>query len=216
MLIVVFGIIFFTIGYVFLTLVFLFPILRVIYFDWLASIFFVVPYVFVVYRLYVTDSFRQADRIPIWKHLINYLRRDNEIIPLVGERAYPGESFIDVPELGLMEFLGKDCVYRQGDKKVVWGLENINFTPDPRYFNLTHLLYTIGFKDSEDVKNVLKGNDLFLMGKVFLAMNNYDGVHGVKKLVKEMEDYNKETITFSPKDSKSIGERVDDLFVKKR
>jgi hypothetical protein len=128
------------------------------------------------------------------------MRRDNEIIPLVGERAYPGESFLDVKELGLVEYLGKDCYYNWGDKKIVWGLENINFTPDPRYFNFTHMLYSIGFTDSEDVKKVLKGEDLELMGKVYLKMQEYDGEHGGAKLVEDMKEYDGKVVKFEPVD----------------
>jgi len=167
-----------------------------VYLDWIAIIIMIIPWGFTLYRIKVTRCWYLVDKIPIWKHLINYLRRDNEVIPVVGERAYPGESFIDVEKLGLIEFLGKDCVYQWGDKKIVWGLENINFTPDPRYFNFTHLLYELGFTDTNDVINVLRGDDLELMGKVYINMMNYDDNHGANRLIDEMEEYDKEVITF--------------------
>ena len=107
-----------------------------------------------------------------------------------------GESFLDVPKLGLVEFLGKDCWYTWGDKKILWGLENVQFTPDPRYSNLCHLLNEIGFKDSDDVKNVLNGTDLDLMGKTYLLMNMYDNMHGVNKLIQDMKTYDKTKVVF--------------------
>jgi len=162
--------------------------------------------------------------MPKWKHLINYRRRDNEIVPIYGDRAYPGESFLDVPQLGLIEFLGKDCFYTWGDKKVLDGLENINFTPDPRYYNLTHLFYELGFTDSVDVSNVLNGRDLELMGRIYLNMEKYDNKHGVKKLVKDLQEYDGKVVDFVPlKQNKGkvldhgiIGELVDKMKRKEK
>ena len=166
-----------------------------------------------MYRIKVTRCWYQVDRIPVWKHLIKYIRRDNEVIELLGERAYPGESFIDVEMLGLFEFLGKDTVMHQGDKNFVLGLENINFTPDPRYFNFTHLLWELGFSDSIDVRNVLLGDDLELMGKIYLNMQNYDNGHGVQRLVTELQEYDGDTIQFKPiqKDHNKIVDLIDKI-----
>lgn len=179
-------------------LVSVFPDLRIIYLDWIALIIMFLPTVILFLRIYNTRCWRQVDRLPIWKHLIKYIRRDNELIEVIGQRAYPGESFIDVPQLGLVEFLGKDCYFGCGDKKIVYGLENINYTPDPRYFNFTHLLYELGFNDSDDIKNVLSGKDLELMGKVYLNMQRYDGGHGAKRLISDMQGYDGKKVVFTP------------------
>jgi len=179
-----------------------FPILRLIFLDYIATIMFIIPTALLFYRMWVSDTWVQTDRIPTWKQLINYLRRDNKVVPLIGKRAYMGESFLDVPELGLVEFLGKDTVYTWGDKKVCWGLENVNFTADPRYFNFTALLYNIGFKDSDDVREVLLGENLYLMGKVYQNMLEYDNNHGTKKLVKDMQEYTGEVVEFKPEPEK--------------
>jgi hypothetical protein len=201
MMLIGIGVVFISAGFFLYLMTWMFPILRIAYFDWIALLLMSLPYCITIYRLHVTKAFKQADNIPKWKHLINYMRRDNEIVPVIGQRAYPGESFIDVENLGLIEFLGKDCVYTWGDKKVIWGLENINFTPDPRYFNLTHLLWEIGFHNSEDIKNVLSGRDLYLMGRVNLNMDNYNGNHGVEKLVKDFKNYSGKKVDFKPNKS---------------
>jgi len=131
----------------------MYPILQIAYLDWIALILFVAPWIVTLYRISITHTWKLVDKIPLWQHLIIYARRDNEIVPLIGKRTYPGESFMEGGKgLGLLEYLGKDCWYNWGDKKIVWGLENINYTPDPRYFNFTHLLYNIGFTDSDDIK----------------------------------------------------------------
>jgi len=183
--------------------------------DWIAFFLMMIPWVIVLWRLIVTKSWYQADRIPAWKTLINYLRRDAEVIPIVGERAYSGESFLDVPYLGIMEFLGKDCVYTWGDKKVIWGLENINFSPDPRYWNLTHLLRKLGFHNSDDVKRVLKGDDLELMGKIYLNMLN-DGLHGADLLVDEMQNYDGKVVDFEPTAKDKVHMKVDKMLKRRK
>jgi len=219
MLLIIIGIILYTMAFVLYTLTYIFPIFRMVYLDWIALFIAIVPYVIVLYRIHVTRCWHHVDKLPIWKHLINYLRRDNEVIPVVGERAYPGESFIDVDKLGLIEFLGKDCVYQWGDKKIVWGLENINFTPDPRYFNLTHLLYEVGFTDTNDVTNVLKGEDLDLMGRVYMNIIEYDDLHGASKLMTEMEEYDGKIIEFKPvpqKGHKDIAHFLDRVHIGKK
>jgi len=144
------------------------------------------PWIFTLYRIYVTRTWYHVNKLPIWKHLINYMRRDNEIIPIVGNRAFPGESFIDVPQLGLIEFLGKDCVYTWGDKKVLWGLENINFTPDARYSNLCGEMFELGMQDTDAMLDVFNGRNLELMGNVYLNMLKREK-RGVEKLIEEFK-----------------------------
>ena len=189
-------------GFILFLVTYMMPVFRIIYLDWIATIFFVLPWAITIYRLKTTQCYHQADKLPIWKHLIEYMRRDNNIVELLGERAYPGESFIDVPKLGLIEFLGKDCVYQKGDKKILWGLENINFTPDPRYSNLCHLLWEIGFRNSDNIKSVLLGEDMYLAGEVYIKMNEYDNNHGISNLVKEMKNYEGPRIDFEPEKKK--------------
>jgi len=199
MMIIIVPIIFMLLGFVFLYLAEIMPTLDRLLFPWFGLLFSSSSSIFLLYRMYVSKTLKHSDKCSTWKHLINYLRRDNDVVPIYGKRAYPGESFIDVEGLGLVEFLGKDCYYTWGDKKIIWGLENINFTPDPRYFNLTHLLWELGFTDSVDVYNVLNGLDLELMGRVNLKMQEYDESHGVKRLVKDLQVYDGKPVNFKPK-----------------
>lgn len=207
-------------GYALLSLIWMFGWYYNSFFIWsvVLSILFITPWIVTLHRIHASNTWKHVDKTPLWKHLIDYMRRDNEIIPIEGERTYPGESFLDVKQLGLIEYLGKDCFYNWGDKKVMWGLENINYSPDPRYFNFTHLLYTIGFSDSDDVTNVLNGTDLELMGKVYLKMQEYDGEHGVGKLMGEMEEYDKKVVDFTPVPPttvKNMRTKIDDILKKK-
>jgi hypothetical protein len=212
MQIIIIPIIFVAIGYIFLLMTELMPILNRLYFPWFGMVFCTAGSIFLLYSLHVSNTMKHADKPKKWKHLINYLRRDNTVVPIEGVRAYPGESFIDVQGLGFVEFLGKDCYYTWGDKKIIWGLENINFTPDPRYFNLTHLLWELGFTDSVDVFNVLNGLDVELMGRVYLKMLDYDKNHGVNRLVKDMQEYEGKVIEFEP--TENIHDKIDNVINK--
>ena len=196
MMLVILSIVMIMIGYMFLLLSYLIPIFRIIYLDWIGSIFFIIPIIIVFYRIYVTDTYALTDRVPRWKQFVAYLRRDNRAVPLIGERAYAGESFIDIPFLGLMEFLGKDCVYTWGDKKIIWGLENINFSPDPRYGNFTHTLWKLGFANSDEVKEVLGGGNPDLRFKVYNNMLGW--VKPVDRLTNDLMSYDGKKKFFAP------------------
>ena len=192
------------------------PVFRLVYFDYFGLGIVACASVFTFMRLFSTRSYYQADKPPKWATLINYMRRDNVTVPIHGQRAYPGESFLDVPHLGLVEFLGRDCYYQWGDKKYIWGLENINFSPDPRYSNLCNTLWNLGVKNSDELGRVLNIDrlknvtdyDLFLMGKMYLSMIQWDNSHGVNKLIQDMSDYNGKTISFKPV-KESVSTKVD-------
>lgn len=217
MFLILVGFIIYIFAFIIYYLVKIMPQYQAIGLDWIALFLMMVPWIIVLWRLVVTKSWYQADKLSPWKTLINYLRRDAEIIPVIGERAYSGESFLDVQYLGIFEFLGKDCVYTQGDKKVIWGLENINFSPDPRYWNLTHLLYELGFRNSEDVKNVLNEEkpDLELMGKVYLNMLD-DGLHGADLLVDEMQNYDGKIVDFEPTTKDKVHMKLDEVLKRRK
>lgn len=200
-------------GFVIYAMTVFMPILRLVGMDWIAIFVIAMPYFIALYRIYKSRCWNQVNGLPMWKVLVKYLRRDNECVELIGERAYPGESFIDIPQLGLMEYLGKDCNYSFGNGKFVFGLENINFSPDPHYFNLNHLMYDLGFCDTDDVKNVLNGEDLELMGRVYLNMQRSVGMRGAAKLVTDMKNYSGTPKSFDVnKKYDSIHNKVDKLI----
>jgi len=146
--------------------------------------------------------------------IINYIRRDGNIIPLVGNRVYSGESFLDIPRMGLIEDLGKDTVFNWGVRRTRLGLENINYTPDPRYFNLTAELYRLGFDNSDDLWNTLnvsgitdkemKTYYLDYMGRVYQNII-HPPLHGGKRLVQEMKERKPhKVIKFRPGGKKNV------------
>jgi len=204
MMIIIMGIVMIMMGYMFLAITYAIPVLRVIYLDWIGSFFFIIPFIIAMYRMWVAETYTQTERIPRWKQLVAYLRRDNRIVSLVGERAFAGESFIDIPNLGLMEFLGKDCVYQWGDKKVIWGLENVNFSPDPRYGNLCNCMWRLGFSNSDEVKQVLNGENAELRTKVYNNILEWEGP--VDRLTNDLKNYTGKIVYFEPTKEKEINE----------
>jgi hypothetical protein len=129
--------------------------------------------------------------------IVNYIRRDATVIPFVATRVYPGESFLQIPRLGLIEDLGKDTVFNWGVRRVRLGLENISYTPDPRFFNLTSEFYRLGFDNSDDLWSVLnvasiedketRAYYLEYMGKVYQNML-HPPLRGTARLVKELKE----------------------------
>lgn len=205
-------------GFMLIALVKMMPIFQMIYLDWIGAFLLFLPFLIVIYFLINNDMYLWVETISKWKHRIAYMRRDNRVIPMTGRRIYASESFLENMDLGLIEFLGKDCVLSWGKKKIVWALENLNYTPDPRYASFTYMLYELGFSSPQDVVNVLNGEDLELMAKVWVNMQVWDSGHGAKKLVHDLKNYKGKNFDFKERAElerhKSISEIVDETFGK--
>lgn len=131
------------------------PLLALMMMDWI-GVFMMGGAIFILlFAFGISQVGLQYDSIPPGTAIVNFIRRDGIIVPLLGKRIFSGESFLDVPKVGLVEDLGKDTVLLWGKKKVRFGMENINYTPDPRYWNLCKELYSMGFDDNDDLYNVL-------------------------------------------------------------
>ena len=132
------------------------PILRLMMMDWVA-IFMMCGAMFILLFVFgISGASKQYDTLAPGVKLIEFIQRDGTVIELEGKRIFAGESFLDVPAMkGVIEDFGKDCNLLRGRKKIRLGLENLNYTPDPRYFSLTTKLYQLGFDDSDDLFAVL-------------------------------------------------------------
>jgi hypothetical protein len=165
----------------------------------------------------------QYDSIPAGTAIVNFIRRDGIIVPLLGKRIFSGESFLDVPKVGLIEDLGKDTVLLWGKKKIRFGMENINYTPDPRFFNVTKELYSLGFDDSDDLYSVLdipnidttkeggskrKAYYLERMANIYWNMT-HEKPRGAARLVMSFKRKPRKKIVFNPK-AKPVAKNFDD------
>jgi len=142
-------------GYILLYLTYVIPLFRLIYMDWIAIIVVSIPTMVFIMRLGTSKSLKVFEKKPVGKELIIWLRRDGSVIPSYASRPFFGESFLDLPRVGLIHDLGKGSVYRWGDKNVRFALENVNHTPDPTYVNYTHWLYKMGFDNMAGVRKFI-------------------------------------------------------------
>lgn len=149
------SIMFIIVGFVFYFLTELMPILRLIYFDYIALGFLAAPCFILLYVMSSKRVLWFLEKVPKGKMLMFFLRRDGDMIPAIGTRAYPGESFIDVPRLGLIHDLGN--VYRFGQNNVRFALENVNHTADPSYANFMSWIYSLGFNNIQELQACIKG-----------------------------------------------------------
>jgi len=152
-----FSILMLVIGFVLFFLTKVVPLLQLIFFDWIAMIFLVLPIMLLLYQLYDNRLIWFLEKVPRSKLLMFFLRRDGEIVPVLGSRAFPGESFIDVPRLGLVHDLGKATVYKLGKNTVRFVLENVNHTANVKYANFTGWLYHMGFNNIRELQATVAG-----------------------------------------------------------
>lgn len=146
-------------GFVLLYLTEIFYFFRLIQMEWIAAVILIIPTVAMMIRLGTSKTFYQFEKVPRGKEFCVFLRRDGTCQPLLAKRVYFGESFLEADKIGLFHDLGKDSVYRWGDKNVRFILENVNHTPDPRFANFTSWLYRQGFNNILEVKKALDGGE---------------------------------------------------------
>jgi hypothetical protein len=131
------------------------PLMTFLMMDWI-GLFSIIGGIMIIYIAFpFSDSGMLYDTIPAGTAMIPFIRRDGIIIPVLGKRVFTGESFLDVPKLGLIEDLGAGTVLLWGRKKIRFGLENISYTPDMRYANLCATLRQLGFDDSDDLTAIM-------------------------------------------------------------
>ena len=198
------------------------PYLEYLSMDWISIVMMGGGMFILLFCFSVSGTGLQYDTIPAGSAIINYIRRDGIIAPLLGKRVFAGESFLDVPRLGLIEDLGKDTNFLWGRKKVRFGLENISYTPDMRYANLTHELYKLGFDDTDDLYNILnipnmdsekdKARKTYYMTR--MAEINYNLDHqsprGAERLIQDFKRKPREHINFGKKRHSKPGDENKD------
>lgn len=196
------------------------PLLALMMMDWIGVFMMAGCVIILLFMFGISQVGLQYDSIPAGTAIVNFIRRDGIIVPLLGKRIFSGESFLDVPKVGLIEDLGKDTVLLWGKKKVRFGMENINYTPDPRFFNLTKELYSLGFDDSDDLYNVLdvcnmkpedskrKAYYLERMANIYWNMT-HEKPRGATRLVMSFKRKPAKKVVFNPK-AKPVVKNFDD------
>ena len=190
------------------------PITRLIMLQWIGIFLMFLSPIMYVYHLKITRTYELFNKLGRNRALMPFLRRDHIIVPLTGNRVYSGESFLDVAGVGLIEDLGAGTVYSWGDKKIRFAMENISYTPDPQYWNLTAEYAKLGFTNADDLYDALMGNNLELMASSYLKMTDDKPPRGAEKLVKEIvENKPIKKIPFTPHNNKdSIHDKIDKML----
>lgn len=124
-------------------------------FDWVGVFSMIGGFLILLIAFPFSDTGKLYDTLPPGTCCIPFIRRDNSIVPVIGKRVFPGESFLEVKQAGIIEDLGVDTVLLWGRKKIRFALENLNYTPDPRFFNVSRELYRLGFDDEHEMKTIL-------------------------------------------------------------
>jgi hypothetical protein len=198
------------------------PLLALMMMDWI-GIFMMCGAMFILLFMFgISQVGLQYDSIPAGTAIVNFIRRDGILVPLLGKRIFSGESFLEVPKVGLIEDLGKDTVLLWGKKKIRFGMENINYTPDPRFFNVTKELYSLGFDDSDDLYNVLNVNNmdattdskrkayyLERMANIYWNMT-HEKPRGATRLVLSFKRKPAKKVVFTPKKVEPVKKDFDD------
>jgi len=135
------------------------PLLQLVYMDFIALFLLVAPTIILLYMIINKRLIWFMEKVPNNKMLIFFLRRDQDIVPVLGHRTYPGESFITVAKVGLLHDLGEDSVYRLAGNNVRFALENVNHTPKLKFANFTNWLHNLGINNIEELQDSIKGKN---------------------------------------------------------
>ena len=101
------------------------PLLKFMMMDWIGWFMAIGGIFILLFTFGMSNTGTLYDTIPAGTSAIEFIRRDANIAVLLGKRIFAGESFLDVPKLGLIEDLGKDTVFLFGRKKnKVWFREH--------------------------------------------------------------------------------------------
>jgi len=161
------------------------PYMNYLGMDYIGVMLMTIPIIIFLFRLSQTRLARRFEKLPSSSFPIDYIRRDGHVIDLFGKRIYAGESFLDISKLGLVEDLGADTVLTRGNQRFRFALENLNYTPSPKYMNFCHDQYLLGFDNSNEIYGVLNIPDmedkeersyyLRIMGDVYQNLMNMSG-----------------------------------------
>jgi hypothetical protein len=136
------------------------PLFGLFFFDWMGIMMLGMASFILLFMFAPSDTGLLFDNIPAGTAVVPFIRRDGIIRPLLFKRIFSGESFLEHPRVGLLEDIGKGTVFLWGKKKIRFGIENLNYTPDPHHWPLTKQLYEMGFDDNDDLWNVLHIPDM--------------------------------------------------------
>jgi hypothetical protein len=124
-------------------------------------------------RIKMSGASKRFDGTPHNKGLFDFIYRDGDIRDVYGDRI-PGLGLFRIFKLGLIFDAGREpkpgSVYNIPGKKIRFALQDINFTPNPKFAGFYTYLNELGFNNMTEVNDVLNGYNPELMVKIWNKM----------------------------------------------
>lgn len=138
-----------------------------------AGMFFIATPLVMMMRIRMSGAGKRFDGTPHNKGLFDFIYRDGDIRDVYGDRI-PGLGLFRIFKLGLIFDAGREpkpgSVYNIPGKKVRFALQDINFTPNPKFAGFYTYLNDLGFNNMTEVNDVLNGYSPELMVKIWDKM----------------------------------------------
>jgi hypothetical protein len=181
----------------------IYPLFKLVFFDWIGIFVLLLPWILDVWNMYKEGTFLQTDTTKKWDTIVDYIDRNRDVTSLKTTKPYHTQSFLEAKGFGLIENKGKDSVLKKGTKKYVLALENCEHTPDPYLIESSQILWEMGIRDMYTLRKLLTGQyldagDYKLMGQALVSMMTYHQRHGGQKLIREWETYEGPNKSFKP------------------
>ena len=157
----------------------------------------------IFFRIKSSGCSKRFDKIPRGKGIFNFIYRDGLSLDLLGMRR-PGLGIFDLPQHGVVVDIGRKpepgSVYRFGDKNIRFALQDINYTPNPKFTSIYSFFSTLGFNTMEELQDVLNGYNPALMAKVWHKLVLYTPPTPEDRIVANIQDMEQKELTSANKD----------------
>ena len=149
-----------------------------------AGIIFITLPIIMLIRVKSTGCGKRYDVTPKGKGLFDFIYRDGDIREVYGDRI-PGLGLFRIFLLGVLFDTGREpkpgSTYNIPGKKIRFALQDINFTPNPKFPGFYTYLTNLGFNNMTEFTDVMNGYNPEQMVKVWNALVNQE--------LKQPEDY---------------------------
>lgn len=163
-------------------------------------IFLIITIIAILFRVSQTGCSKRFDKLPKGKGLFNFLYRDGTSTDIIGMRRV-GLGIFDVPEHGVIIDIGRlpnpGSVYRFGGKNIRFALQDINFTPNPKFTTIYSFFTELGINNADELYDVLNGYNPELIIKVWNRLCYYSYPDATDKIVQNIQD-------MTPKEKKQL------------
>lgn len=148
-------------------------------------------------RIRTSGCGKRFDKISRIKSVFNFIYRDGVSMDMIGDRR-PGMGIFDLPGHGVVVDVGRlpnpGSVYNFADKKIRFALQDINFTPNPKFTSIYGLFTKLGFNNMEELQDTLNGYNPNLIAKVWNKLVVYTPQDMEDRVVENIKNMDKREI----------------------